>query len=122
MQPPGVFNLTSGPDGDRRIVEGSDNRFTLAFDSTYGSDWSGYAARAELRDTYKSAGGTLIGSFVATITNPGPSARTIHFHLPYTVTIPVGTNCGVWDCEIYNGVSVVRVVQGEWEVNLEATT
>jgi hypothetical protein len=112
MPPPGVFNLT----GDLRLVEGSDNRFTLTFGS---GDWDGYAARAELRDGYRTDGGVLIGSFVATIV---PGARTIHFHLPYTVVIPAGVSCGVWDCEIYNGAAVTRVVQGSWEVNREATT
>lgn len=115
MQPPGVFNLTRGPDADLRLVEGADNSFTLSFDTSYGSDWSGYAARAQLRSAL---GGVLVGEFMAVIT---PDSRSIYFLLPYTVSFPSGVECGVWDCEIYNGVSVTRVVQGEWSLNREVT-
>ena len=120
MSAPGEYNFTKDGDGDRRFVEGADNEVTLSFDDTYGADWTGFGARAQIREGYRRDAPVIEATMTAQILSAGPSQRIIRLSLPSAAEFS-GATCGRWDCEIYNGTVVYRVVMGKWALNREVT-
>ena len=118
--PPGTYDLVrKTATDDRRIVQGADNFWALSFDSGFGSDWAGFAARAQLRRAHSDYDSTVDASITATIIDPGPAQRIISFWVPNATTATLTTDDGRWSCEIFNGALVYRVVDGVWVLNRE---
>ena len=108
---------------DRRVVQGADNHLTLSFTNALADDWTGFAARAHLRPDYKNYSANYVARWTATITQAEPGMnKVIELALPASETVSVVDEYGRWDVEIYNGTLVKRVVQGRWEMSLEATS
>jgi hypothetical protein len=110
------------PSVDRRIIQGSTWSDVLSFDSRWGDDWTGFAARAQLRRRWADqSGDNVLALFTAMIVSFGPSNRVVQLYLSAEDTQSVRQARGVWDCEIYNGTVVHRIVQGTWELSRETT-
>lgn len=119
---PAEFSLTQrSKRRDFRLIQGADFFLALSFDSSVGSDWSGFACRAQLRRDVADRAGEILASFTATIVSPGPLARVVQFHLSNAVTAGLKVDQGRWDAEIYNGIVVYRIVQGTWALNRGVT-
>jgi hypothetical protein len=119
---PATHDRVDGPDGDNRIVQGSDNEWSLSFESDFGMDWSGYAARCEFRGGVRDEFPDVLARATATIIDPGPATRIIQFKMDNATSDALsGTDGGLWDAEIYNGLVVYRVVQGKWSLNRGVT-
>lgn len=120
-QPPGVYDLTFCEDEDRRVIQGADNIWTLAFDTAYGSDWSGFACRGQLRQAYRDEDANVSATLTCTILDAGPTQRVVQFHLPASEAELVTADSGRWDAEIYNGTLVYRIVAGKWQLFRQVT-
>ena len=107
---------------DRRIVQGSTWTPALSFDSRFGVDWTGFAARCQLRRHHADrTGASVVAQVQATIVNPGPDQRIIELHLSADQTAAIRDTSGTWDVEIYNGTTVTRVGAGVWALSRETT-
>lgn len=123
MLAPGIFDLKrKGSTRDDRLVQGAFNKWVLGFTSIWGADWTGFAARGQIRKNFADKTGTnVLAPITCTIVDPGPAQRVIEFVVDDPASALVREPAGTWDCEIYNGVLVYRVVMGRWELNLETT-
>lgn len=123
MAAPGTFDLVrKSRTRDRRIVQGSTFYLRLSFPDDWGADWTGFAARAQLRRNEKDRyPATVLANVTAAIVDPGPTQRLIDLHMAPETTESIKERRGTWDVEIYNGTNVYRVVQGVWELNKETT-
>ncbi len=92
-----------------------------------GVDYTGYTARAKVRDLFTSSGVALV-SF--TVTNGAQSvgsyALTLSLTATETATLTATTSgrnyaIGYWDLEIVSGTTVTRVLQGKALLAMEAT-
>ncbi len=120
-QPPGTFDLTYCEDEDRRIIQGADNIWTLAFDTGFGADWSGFACRSSVRRSFKDEDSNVLATVTCTILDPGPTQRIVQFHIPNSESDGISEDSGVWDAEIYNGSLVYRIVAGKWQLFRQVT-
>jgi len=123
MLAPGTFGLVKrGPSRDYRIVQGATNAWVLAFDTAFGTSWAGFAARGQIRkNVADKTGDNILANITCTIVAAGPVDRVIEFVLSDDQSALVREVSGTWDCEIYNGTVVHRVVMGPWELNRETT-
>lgn len=111
---PEVASLAAG-DLDLYIEQGS------TFVQTYtvtdpGFTWDGWSARSQIRSA-ASANGELLLDLTPYLTVLGPAVRLA---IPATVTETLDRN-GVWDLEMYQGTTVVRILNGKVVVSLEVT-
>lgn len=92
-----------------------------------GVDYTGYTARAKVRDLFTSAGTTLV-SF--TVTNGAQSVGSYALTLSLTATQTAALSAtasgrnyaiGFWDLEIVSGATVNRILQGKVTLAMEAT-
>ncbi|MFI6491229.1 hypothetical protein [Streptomyces sp. NPDC050564] len=81
-----------------------------------GFTWSGWSARAQIRSA-ASANGELLLDLTPYLTIIGAAVRLA---IPATVTEILDRN-GVWDLEMYQGSTVVRILQGKVTASLEVT-
>lgn len=125
---PTKFNLVhKNANDDDRIVQGATYNLELTFNTDYGSDWTGFACRAQLRAGVRdefSGDDNVLAEFTCTITDP-PN-RVVQFSLTAAQTDAITELTGLWDAEIYmtdgDGVEIVyRVVQGRWDLNQGVT-
>ena len=111
---PEVAGLAAG-DLDLYIEQGS------TFVQTYtvtdpGFTWDGWSARSQVR-TAATANGELLLNLTPYLTVLGPAVRLA---IPAAVTQTLDRN-GVWDLEMYQGTTVVRILQGRAIVSPEVT-
>lgn len=111
---PEVAEMAAG-DWDLRIEQGS------TFVQTYrvtdaGFSWAGWNARAQIRSS-TAPNSDLILDLTPYLTVDGPAVRLA---LPATVTQALTRN-GRWDLEMYQGSTVVRILQGATVVSREVT-
>lgn len=109
--------LSSGR--DYRVIQGATCSQRFTFPSTIAPDWSSFAARAQFREGPRNQNSAVVMQAMAIIVDP--VARVIDVILPAEVTAAVAVRCGTWDCEIYNGTSVFRVLEGRWVLSEETT-
>jgi hypothetical protein len=79
--------------------------------------WDGWTARAQIRSAPASENGELLLNLTPYLTIIGD---TIRLALPADVTETLTRN-GVWDLEVVQGSTVVRLLQGRAIVSLEVT-
>ena len=113
-QIPEVAELAAG-DHDLRIEQGA------TFVQTYTVDepdftWAGWSARSQIRSGYADSGELLL-DLTPYLTVTGPAVR---LSIPASQTQTLNRN-GVWDLEMVNGSTVVRLLQGKAIVSLEVT-
>lgn len=105
---------------DFRIVQGSTFRQRLQFDADWGADWTGFAARAQLRRNVRdSFPETVVATMTATIVDP--LARIVDIYMSPETTEAIKERRGTWDVEIFNGVDTYCVLRDVWELNRETT-
>ncbi|MEU9444652.1 hypothetical protein AB0D42_27975 [Streptomyces sp. NPDC048304] len=81
-----------------------------------GFTWDGWSARAQIR-TAPADSGELLLDLTPYLTVMGPAVRLA---IPASVTQTLTRN-GVWDLEMYQGTTVVRILQGKVITSLEVT-
>jgi hypothetical protein len=82
-----------------------------------GFTWDGWTARAQIRSAAASDNGGLLldlGDYLTVI------GDTIRLAIPAAVTETLTRN-GLWDLEMVNGATVVRLLQGQARISLEVT-
>ncbi|MEV4784002.1 hypothetical protein AB0K53_00860 [Streptomyces tuirus] len=79
--------------------------------------WAGWSARAQIRSAAASENGALLLDLTDYLTIIGD---TIRLAIPASVTETLTRN-GLWDLEMTNGGTVVRLLQGRAIVSLEVT-
>jgi len=111
---PEVAELAAG-DWDLRIEQGS------TFVQTYtvtdeGFSWAGWTARAQIRSAPADSGDLMLDltPYLSII------GAAIRLAVPATVTQTLTRN-GVWDLEVVQGSTVVRLLNGKAQVSLEVT-
>jgi hypothetical protein len=111
---------------DITIEQGADLSLPVTITMT-GVDFSGYTARAKVRNTFET-GGAAVVSF--TVTNGAQSVGSYALTLSLTAaqTAALTANAsgrlyviGYWDLEILTGSVVTRVLQGKATLAMEAT-
>ncbi len=112
---PEVASLSAG-DWDLYIEQGS------TFVQTYtvtdaGFSWSGWTVRAQIRSAPADSPGELLLDLTDYLTITGAA---IQLAIPASVTETLTRN-GVWDMEVVNGSTVVRLLKGKAIVSLEVT-
>ncbi|MFF1684601.1 hypothetical protein [Streptomyces sp. NPDC058254] len=111
---PEVADLSAG-DWDLRIEQGSTfvQTYTVTDD---GFTWDGWSARAQIRTT-ATASAQLLLDLTPYLTIDGASVRLV---IPATQT-QILDRGGVWDLELYQGSTVVRLLNGRVIVSMEVT-
>lgn len=111
---PEVAELAAG-DWDLRIEQGS------TFVQTYtvtdpGFSWAGWTARAQIRSAPADSGDLMLDltPYLSII------GAAIRLAVPASVTQTLTRN-GVWDLEVVQGSTVVRLLNGKAQVSLEVT-
>ncbi|MET9150055.1 hypothetical protein ABZX82_02050 [Streptomyces griseoflavus] len=79
--------------------------------------WDGWDARSQIRSAAASENGELLLDLGDYLTVDGATIRLV---IPATVTEGLTRN-GVWDLEMVNGGTVVRLLQGQARISLEVT-
>jgi len=82
-----------------------------------GFTWAGWSARSQIRSAPASENGDLLldlGDYMTVI------GDTIRLAIPASVTETLTRN-GVWDLEMVQGSTVVRLLQGQARISLEVT-
>jgi hypothetical protein len=108
-------------DDSAPVLQGSDFIDVVTFSGWAGS-WSGFLVRGQLREDFGTA---LLAEIKCTILDV--DARTVRFFIPAAVTAEIDVDCGRWDAELYRfdesgaETSVMRFVQGRWELSREVT-
>lgn len=103
------------------VLQGSDFIDVVTFDGLAGS-WSGYLVRGQMREDFD---GALLAEIQCTIIDA--DARVVRFFVSAAVTAGIDVDCGRWDAELYRfdesgaETSVMRFVQGRWELSREVT-
>lgn len=82
-----------------------------------GFTWDGWTARSQIRSAAASENGDLLLDLGPYLT---VTEDTIRLALPAAVTQSLTRN-GVWDLEMVNGATVVRLLQGKARISLEVT-
>ncbi|MDQ0809832.1 hypothetical protein QFZ63_001546 [Streptomyces sp. B3I7] len=98
---------------DLRIEQGATltETYTVTDD---GWTWDGWTARAQIRTI---AYGELLLDLTPYLTVTGPA---VQLAVPAAITQTL-TRSGVWDLEMVNGDTVLRLLQGKALVSLEVT-
>ena len=114
LEYPEVASVAAG-DFDLCIEQGS------TFVQTYtvtdpGFTWSGWAARAQIR-TSAAVDATLLLDLTPYLTASGAA---VQLAIPAAITATLTQN-GRWDLEMYQGVIVVRILQGKAIISPEVT-
>lgn len=105
---------------DLRITQGSTYLVDWAYPADWGADWSGFAARCELRRGPRNKFPTeVLASFSAMIVDP--VARRLRLYATPEQTAALQVRRGWYDIELYNGTAVYRIQQGAWHLNEETT-
>ncbi|MGW5426868.1 hypothetical protein ACWET9_06525 [Streptomyces sp. NPDC004059] len=81
-----------------------------------GFTWDGWSARAQIRSAPADSGELLL-DLTPYLTVTGAAVR---LSIPASVTATLTRN-GVWDLEMYQGTTVVRILQGKVTMSLEVT-
>jgi hypothetical protein len=110
---------------DFRIPQGSTCTWTIFFDSRLGSNWQGFAARAQLRRNVADKATEVVAEITAKITRRGPApgkkGRAITFTIAASITEAIRAVGGTWSCDITNGNVTRRVVAtSPWELDQTA--
>jgi hypothetical protein len=112
---PEVASLAAG-DLDLYIEQGSTFVQTYTVSEPADFTWNGWQTRAQIR-TAASANGELLLDLAPYLTVIGAAVRLA---IPASVTATLDRN-GVWDLEMYQGSTVVRILNGKVTVSLEVT-
>lgn len=112
---PEVASLAAG-DLDLVIEQGSTFVQTFTVSEPAGFVWDGWSARAQIRSGPADSGELLL-DLTPYFLVAGPAIRLA---IPATVTETLTRN-GVWDLEMYQGTTVVRILQGKVTMSLEVT-
>ena len=112
---PEVAGLAAG-DYDLYVEQGS------TFVQTYtvtdpGFTWDGWSARAQIRSAPVDSSGELLLDLTPYLTIIGAAVRLA---IPAAITQTLTRN-GVWDLEMYQGSTVVRILQGKATISQEVT-
>lgn len=111
---PEVAGLSAG-DYDLRIEQGSTHVQTFTV-TDVGFTWSGWSARSQIRSAPADSGELLL-DLTPYLTIIGAAVRLA---IPASVTQTLTRN-GVWDLEMYQGSTVVRILQGKAVISPEVT-
>jgi hypothetical protein len=113
---PEVAELSAG-DWDLVIEQGSTfvQTYTVTDDPDF--SWAGWGARAQIRSAPAADNGDLLLDLTPYLTIIGAAIRLA---IPASVTETVTRN-GVWDLEVFQGSTVVRLLQGRAILSLEVT-
>lgn len=112
---PEVADMAAG-DWDLKIEQGSTFVQTYTVTDQPGFTWAGWGARSQIR-TAPADNGQLLLDLTSYLTIDGASIRLA---IPAAVTQTLTRN-GVWDLEVYQGSTVVRLLNGKAIVSLEVT-
>lgn len=112
---PEVASLAAG-DLDLYIEQGATFVQTYTVTEPAGFTWDGWTARAQIRSAPADTGAILI-DLTDHLTIDGAS---IQLAIPATLTETLDRN-GVWDLEVQQGATVVRLLNGKVVVSLEVT-
>ena len=105
-----------------QVVQGAEFSLVLSFSDVWGDDWTGYAARGQLRSDYADyTGNDVEAEITATIVDPGPVNRLVHLYISADDTEAITASGGRVDLEIYNGTTVKRILNGRWTLSREVT-
>lgn len=112
---PEVAELSAG-DWDLCIEQGATfvQTYTVADDPAF--TWAGWTARAQIRSAPADTGGLML-DLTPCLTITG---ATIRLAIPAAQTQGLTRN-GVWDLEVVQGTTVVRLLHGKMIVSLEVT-
>ncbi|MEG8275759.1 hypothetical protein [Streptomyces sp. AHA2] len=113
---PEVAGLAAGI-FDLRIEQGATYVQNFTVKDVDDFSWAGWSARSQIRSAPASENGELLldlGDYLTII------GDTIRLAIPAAVTETLTRN-GVWDLEMVNGGTVVRLLQGRAVVSLEVT-
>jgi hypothetical protein len=112
---PEVASLAAG-DWDLYIEQGATfvQTYTVVDDPDF--TWAGWSARAQIRSAPADSGDLLL-DLTPYLTITG---ATIRLAIPATQTETLNRN-GVWDLEVQQGATVVRLLNGRMIVSLEVT-
>ncbi|GGW81022.1 hypothetical protein [Streptomyces griseoloalbus] len=113
---PEVAGLAAGI-FDLRIEQGATYVQSFRVADVPDFTWDGWTARSQIRTAAASENGELLldlGEYLTVI------GDTIRLAIPASVTETLTRN-GVWDLEMVNGGTVVRLLQGQARISLEVT-
>lgn len=113
---PEVAGLAAGQ-FDLHIEQGATYVQNFTVIDAPGFTWDGWTARSQIRSAPASENGDLLLDLDPYLTVTGD---TIRLALPAAVTEGLARN-GVWDLEMVNGSTVVRLLQGQARISLEVT-
>lgn len=113
---PEVAALSAG-DWDLVIEQGATfvQTYTVADDPAF--TWAGWSVRGQIRSAPADSPGDLLLDLTGYLTITGASIRLA---IPASVTQTITRN-GVWDLEVVQGSTVVRLLKGKAVVSLEVT-
>src|SRR5688572_4523861 len=99
---PSTFDLRKRTSrDDRSIVQGATFQIELVFDDSYAADWTGFAARGQIRsDVADETGSDVLAEITVAIVDP--AARTLSLYMSAETTQAITEQSGRYDLEIYN--------------------
>lgn len=117
------FGLVHRQGIDYRVVQGSDNTWTITFSGSEGLDWTQYQARGELRADFRDLAPEVLAAITVRITVADVGLeKQLFCMIPNSESDVLTAENGRFDIEIDNGTRIARIVsEAVWENSLQVS-